>query len=213
MADRGDHYTGPSGFPLQAYFAQADYFAMRFSLIDRIDVLQPGARITAVKNLSMAEEYLKDHFPGFPVMPGVLMLEAMTQAGAWLIRASEDFAHSMVVLKEARGVKYGQFVEPGETLRVTTEIISQTDHETVMKARGEVNGKTTVTGRLTLQRYNLAETQPNQSTADATIKREMRSLFDLIYKPSLHSNNNDRSVQLVAGARNDQPATVETPKN
>ena len=169
---------------------------MRFSLIDRIDVLQPGARITAVKNLSMAEEYLKDHFPGFPVMPGVLMLEAMTQAGAWLIRASEDFAHSMVVLKEARGVKYGQFVEPGETLRVTTEIISQTDHETVMKARGEVDGKTTVTGRLTLQRYNLAETQPNQSTADATIKREMRSLFDLIYKPSLHSNNNDRSVQL-----------------
>ena len=43
---------------------------MRFSLIDRIDELEPGVRILAVKNLSMAEEYLADHFPGFPVMPG-----------------------------------------------------------------------------------------------------------------------------------------------
>ena len=45
-----------------------------------------------VKNLSLAEEYLSDHFPGFPVMPGVLMLEALTQAGAWLVRELEDFA-------------------------------------------------------------------------------------------------------------------------
>jgi len=201
------------GFSVHIYFAQFDYFAMRFSLIDRIDVLQPGARITAVKNLSMAEEYLKDHFPGFPVMPGVLMLEAMTQAGAWLIRASEDFAHSVVVLKEARGVKYGQFVEPGETLRVTAEIISQTDHETVMKARGEVDGKTTVTGRLTLQRYNLAETQPHKATTDASIKREMRSLLDLLYKPNRRDARNDGPVELGTSVQNDHPTAVEGPKN
>ncbi|MGA2254534.1 MAG: hypothetical protein ABSG53_07735, partial [Thermoguttaceae bacterium] len=63
---------------------------MRFLLIDRIVDFQPGAQITAVKSLTMAEEYLADHFPNFPVMPGVLMLEAMTQAAAWLIRLSED---------------------------------------------------------------------------------------------------------------------------
>ena len=55
---------------------------MRFTLLDRIIDFEPGDRITAVKSLAMAEEYLADHFPNFPVMPGVLMLEAMTQAGA-----------------------------------------------------------------------------------------------------------------------------------
>ena len=59
---------------------------MRFVLIDRIVEVRPGQSLVAVKNLSLAEEYLADHFPGFPVMPGVLMLEALTQAGAWLIR-------------------------------------------------------------------------------------------------------------------------------
>ena len=72
--------------------------SMRFTLIDRIASTSAGCPITAVKSLTMAEEYLADHFPNFPVMPGVLMLEAMTQAGAWLVRPSEDFAHSMVVL-------------------------------------------------------------------------------------------------------------------
>ena len=64
---------------------------MRFDLLDRIIELQPGVRITAVKCLTMAEEYLADHFPNFPVMPGVLMLEAMTQAGAWLVRVERGF--------------------------------------------------------------------------------------------------------------------------
>ena len=167
---------------------------MRFSLIDRIEQLEPGVQITAVKALTMAEEYLKDHFPGFPVMPGVLMLEAMTQAGAWLVRASEDFAHSMVVLKEARGVKYGQFVEPGQTLHVMAEIVSQTDRQTVLKARGMVDGRITVTGRLVLERYNLAETQPEQAKTDLLVKQEMRHLFALLYQPN---GSNGRAVGAV----------------
>jgi len=157
---------------------------MRFSLIDHIEHLEPGVKITALKALSMAEEYLADHFPRFPVMPGVLMLEAMTQAGAWLIRASEDFAHSMVVLKEAKGIKYGQFVEPGQTLRVTAEILSQTDRETVLKARGVVDGRVTVNGRLVLERYDLSETRPEQAQTDKVVKQEMRALFALLYQPN-----------------------------
>jgi len=156
---------------------------MRFSLIDRIEELEPGVRITALKALTMAEEYLADHFPGFPVMPGVLMLEAMTQAAAWLVRASEDFSHSMVVLKEARGVKYGQFVEPGQTLLVTAEVVSQTDRLTVLKTRGTVDGRMTVSARLTLERYDLATADPGQAGTDVMVKREMRHLFTLMYRP------------------------------
>jgi 3-hydroxyacyl-[acyl-carrier-protein] dehydratase len=157
---------------------------MRFSLIDRIESLEPGVKITALKALSMAEEYLADHFPKFPVMPGVLMLEAMTQAGAWLVRASEDFAHSIVVLKEAKGIKYGQFVEPGQTLHVTAEVLSQTDRETVLKARGVVDGRVTVNGRLVLERYDLAETHPEHAGTDQNIKCQMRALFALLYQPN-----------------------------
>mgnify|MGYP005834018125 CR=1 FL=1 len=179
-------YTVRSVFPAATILCKPNIplTPMRFSLIDRIEYLEPGKRITAIKNLTMAEEYLADHFPQFPVMPGVLMVEAMTQAGAWLVRASEDFAHSMVVLKEVRGVKYGQFVEPGQTLRVVVDIVSQTDRETEVKARGIVDGRTTVNGRLVLARYDLADTHPQQAATDALVRREMRELFGLLYRPA-----------------------------
>ena len=153
---------------------------MRFTLIDHIVELQPGTTITAVKNLSMAEEYLADHFPGFPVMPGVLMLEAMTQAGAWLIRAGEDFAHSMVVLQKVGNVRYGQFVQPGQTLTVTAEILGQNERETKLKARGTVDGQLTVAGRLVLERYNLADTCPTRAETDRRLIQSMRELFALL---------------------------------
>jgi 3-hydroxyacyl-[acyl-carrier-protein] dehydratase len=156
---------------------------MRFLLIDRIVTLEPNVRITAIKNLTMAEEYLYDHFPHFPVMPGVLMLEAMTQAGAWLVRHGEDFAHSMVVLKQAANVKYGQFVEPGQTLLVTAEIIKNTDTETTLKSHGSIDGQTTVSGRLVLSRYNLADSNPDHARIDRATKTELRKIFDLIYQP------------------------------
>src|SRR4029077_6520764 len=136
---------------------------MRFTLIDRVRDLEPGVRIVAVKNLSLAEENLADHFPGFPVMPGVLMLEAMTQAAAWLVRVSEDFAHSTVILKEAKNVKYANFVEPGQTLVVTAEIIEQDGRDVKVKARGEVDGALTVSAKLVLARYNLADDDPRRA--------------------------------------------------
>ena len=55
-------------------------------------------------------------------MPGVLMLEALTQAGAWLIRDMEDFAHSIIILKQAKTIKYGSFVEPGRQLELRVEL-------------------------------------------------------------------------------------------
>lgn len=150
---------------------------MRFTLIDRILALQPGRSITARKNLSLAEEYLADHFPGFPVMPGVLMLEAMTQTGAWLVRATDDFAHSIVTLKEARNVKYGNFVEPGQTLNVEVEWVKATDNEVHLKGQGDVDGVSTVSARLVLERYNLADRDPTKAEADAIVVQHLRELF------------------------------------
>jgi 3-hydroxyacyl-[acyl-carrier-protein] dehydratase len=156
---------------------------MRFKLLDRIVDLKPGASITAVKGLALAEDYLADHFPQFPVMPGVFMLEALTQASAWLIRVTEDFQHSMVVLREARNVKYADFVAPGQTLTVTAEILSQTEQETKLKVQGSVDGKLNVSARLVLARYNLADGSPVRASSDAHVIRQMRSQFALLYRP------------------------------
>jgi 3-hydroxyacyl-[acyl-carrier-protein] dehydratase len=156
---------------------------MRFTLLDRILELEPGVRIKAVKSLTMSEEYLADHFPQFPVMPGVLMLEAMTQAGAWLVRVSEDFAHSMVVLKQAANVKYGQFLEPGQTLTITAEILKQGEEETTLKARGTVDGRIIVSARLVLAQYNLVVSRPDLVSTDRATKEALRNQFALLYQP------------------------------
>jgi 3-hydroxyacyl-[acyl-carrier-protein] dehydratase len=156
---------------------------MRFSLLDRIVELQPGVRIKAVRAVTLGEEYLKDHFPLFPVLPGVLMVEAMTQAAAWLIRSGEDFAHSIVVLKEARNVRYADFVEPGQVLTVTAEIIDSDERDTRLKTQGTVNGRVNVSARLTLTRYNLAEENPDLAGTDALVRNNMRLLFKQLNRP------------------------------
>ncbi len=99
---------------------------MRFTLVDRILEVEPGRRIRALKNLTLGEEYLGDHFPTFPVMPGVLMLQTLVEAGSWLLRLTEDFRHSVITLREAKNVKYGHFMEPGRQLVVTAELENST---------------------------------------------------------------------------------------
>ncbi len=158
---------------------------MRFVLIDRILDLNPGQNLVAVKNLSLAEEYLADHFPGFPVMPGVLMLEALTQAGAWLIRDMEDFAHSVIVLKSAKTIKYGSFVEPGRQLQLRVELVSHDDHESSFKGEGVIDDQVMVKGRFTLTRYNLRDRNPALHATDASIVAFLRDLYATLRKGSV----------------------------
>jgi 3-hydroxyacyl-[acyl-carrier-protein] dehydratase len=87
---------------------------MHFSLVDRV-LEQAPDRIVTLKHVSAAEEYLQDHFPTFPVLPGVMMLEAMVQAGR---RMLEKRHPTPLVLGKVRALKYGRFVKPGSTLRV-----------------------------------------------------------------------------------------------
>lgn len=151
--------------------------AMRFCLLDRITQLEPGVRITAIKQLRADEDYLADHFPRFPVMPGVLMLETMFQAGMWLVRQSEGFEHSIVVLKEARNVKYSDFVEPGQTLEVSAEFLKQDGSLVTLKTQGTVDGKVAVNARLILDRYNLAERHPSRTATDPYVNNKMRAVL------------------------------------
>jgi 3-hydroxyacyl-[acyl-carrier-protein] dehydratase len=154
---------------------------MRFTLLDRVLEIDPGKSITAIKTVSLAEEYLGDHFPRFPVLPGVFMLEALTQASAWTIRLGEDFAHSMVVLRTARNVKYGDFVEPGRVLTVNVQVTAQDEKTTTVKATGSVGERTSLTARLVLERYNMADRLAHGAALDARVRAEMRKLWALLH--------------------------------
>ena len=153
---------------------------MRFCLLDRICSLEPGAEVTAVKAVSLAEEYLADHFPEFPVLPGVFMLEAATQAATWLVRITDQYAHSMIVLSEARSVKFTDFVTPGHELRLLVEQIKREDALVHFKFQGEIDGRVCVSGRLTLECYNLADEDPDLAGLDARIIGYQRAMEPLL---------------------------------
>lgn len=97
---------------------------MRFELVDAILECAED-RIVTLKQVTSAEEYLQDHFPTFPVLPGVLMIEAMAQAARLLIERRRDGAglpHARYALGSVRGVKYGAMVRPGDALRVEVSL-------------------------------------------------------------------------------------------
>ncbi|MCG8450580.1 MAG: beta-hydroxyacyl-ACP dehydratase [Pirellulales bacterium] len=157
---------------------------MQFWLLDRICSFEPDKELTAVKNVSLAEEYLADHFPEFPVLPGVFMLEAATQAGAWLVRLSENYAHSIVVLHEARAIKYADFVTPGNALTMRVEQTKSDQRYVNLKFQGEVDGRISVSGRLVLERYNLADNDPNLQGLDSRMIAHQRNTESLLTRGS-----------------------------
>src|ERR1700676_2242492 len=153
---------------------------MRFTLVDRILEVVPGRSIRVAKNLTLGEEYLADHFPTFPVMPGVLMLQTLVEAGAWLLRISDDFRFSMVVLREAKNVKYGNFMQPGGRMFASVELMEQEGRLATLKGKGEVEGSQTVSARFFLDRYNLKDRNPALEATDERIVSHFRGLHTVL---------------------------------
>ena len=157
---------------------------MKFNLIDQIEQLT-DQRIVAVKTVTLAEEYLADHFPTFPVLPGVMMLEAITQAAGWLMHHRTQFGKSMAVLKEAKNVKYGHFVAPGNELRVEVDYIKDTDGGASFKAVGFVEGQTALQARIELSYFNLADKQPALAHLDAKLAEHTKYRWAVLQQGSV----------------------------
>jgi 3-hydroxyacyl-[acyl-carrier-protein] dehydratase len=152
---------------------------VKFNLIDKIEQLT-GDTIVAVKNVSLAEEYLADHFPTFPVLPGVMMLEVAVQSASWLLHHKTGFAKSMAVLKEARNVKYGHFVAPGNSLRMNVQLLKLTDAGASFKAAGSVGDALAVQMRLEIAYFNLADKNPALAEIDARIAHENHRRWEVL---------------------------------
>ncbi len=158
---------------------------MRFWLLDAIEEVVPNERLVAVKNVSYSEEYLQDHFPEFPVLPGVFMLEAATQAAAWLLRLSEDMAHSVIALKEAKNIKYADFVSPGGSLRIEVSVVKKEDRLATFKVAGTNGDKSSLSGRIVVERYNLADTDPAMADVDHRLRSYFKKWRPAILKPEV----------------------------
>lgn len=152
---------------------------MKYNQLDRIVRVTPGESILAERTLRADEDYLRDHFPRFPVMPGVMMLESLHQAAHWLVRVTDEFTHPLVLLRTVKSVKFGDFLAPNQTLRITAEI-TKSDGETYkIKAAATKDDRPTVTARLVLQ-TTLTGDAPEIGT-DAAVARETRRQYERLF--------------------------------
>jgi 3-hydroxyacyl-[acyl-carrier-protein] dehydratase len=153
---------------------------MRFILIDKVVSLKPGMQIKAVKGVSLAEEYLADHFPSFPVLPGVLLLEGLIESASWLVRQTENFAHSMILLEQARNVKYKSFLAPASQIEYTVDVKIIEDNKSSFVGFGVSQNERIVEARFGLRHFNLAEEDSAMADVDAGIIESMKKRWELL---------------------------------
>jgi len=114
---------------------------MRWIWIDKFVEFESGRRAIAVKNVTLAEEHLHDHFPGFPVMPETLMIEAMAQTAGILVGQARGFQEKVILAKIKKAV-FSDYVRPGDTIKLAAEI------ETLTAEAASTKGKITSSGKL-----------------------------------------------------------------
>ena len=120
-----------------------------FLLIDEVTVLEPGARVVARKKVREDEWYLSGHFPGRPIMPGVIIVEAMAQTGAVAVLADEANRGKLALFAGIDDVRFKRIVEPGDELTLTCEVESVRGPIGRGKAVATVGGEVAVRGTLT----------------------------------------------------------------
>jgi 3-hydroxyacyl-[acyl-carrier-protein] dehydratase len=113
---------------------------MRWIWIDRFVEFVPGSHATAVKNVTLAEEHLHDHLPGFPVMPGSLMLEGMAQTGGILLGQVHNFEH-VVILAKVPKITFHSWATPGDTLTYAAKLLEARDEGGMVSCTAKVGDR------------------------------------------------------------------------
>jgi 3-hydroxyacyl-[acyl-carrier-protein] dehydratase len=133
---------------------------MRFLLVDRILKLEPGVSVEAQKSLPASEELFQDHFPGFPVVPGVLLTEMMAQATGKCLNA-QKLPRGNAMLVEVRNAKFRRWVKPDEIISLFATIESNQEQFATAKCHAEVDGRKVCSAELLFSFRPIAEFAPD----------------------------------------------------
>jgi 3-hydroxyacyl-[acyl-carrier-protein] dehydratase len=120
---------------------------MRWIWIDRFVEFVDGSHAKSVKNVTLAEEHLHDHFPGFPVMPPSLMLEGMAQTGGILLGKVNDF-NKVVILAKVPKMTYHSWAVPGDTITYTTRLVNVMAEGGMVEAQAHVGDRLVAEGEI-----------------------------------------------------------------
>lgn len=137
-----------------------------FLLIDRVVEIVPGKRIVAIKNVTVNEGFFQGHFPGYPIMPGVLMIEAIAQAGgALLLTEVEDRKNKLMVFTGIERARFRRPVVPGDQLRIEVEV--RVWRRTAVRLQGTVfvEGKRAAEAAISCQLVNRSQGEQAGETA------------------------------------------------
>jgi 3-hydroxyacyl-[acyl-carrier-protein] dehydratase len=128
---------------------------VRFILIDALTALEPGARAEAEKTFDPAESFFADHFPGTPIVPGVLLTEAMSQTAGWLVAATRDF-DCWPLLTMVADAKFRRPVRPGERIQLGAELRAAHPRDFEVMTRADVDGQRVASARLLFHAFDVA---------------------------------------------------------
>jgi len=138
-----------------------------FLLIDRIIELERQKRIVAIKNVTVNEEFFRGHFPGNPIMPGVLMIEAIAQAGATLLMTEiPNRSEMLTVFTGIERAKFRKQVVPGDQLRIEVNVIVWRSLAVKMEGTITVDGKKVCEATVTCQLVSLKKPEPVEAKAE-----------------------------------------------
>ncbi len=149
-----------------------------FLLIDRIVEFEPTKRLVAIKNVTINEPFFQGHFPGYPIMPGVLVVEAMAQAGGIIMMAEmPDRSEKLVVFTGIERAKFRRPVTPGDQLRIEVDVLSFRTRAGRIQGRAMVDGKLACEATLTCQVVTRARGQRahgDEAPRKGTTRRQRR---------------------------------------